>query len=691
MSLDNNELLNDFIEEGLELLSAIEEDLLFLEKHEYSIPEPEKLKNICRFLHTLKGNSGFLGLSVIKNLTHRMEDIFVLLQKNTLKLNESIIEQLFKGLDKLQEIFSNITEQDKFDISELLASYSHLIENPQQPEPIKIKKTDSDAVKLNKSPAPLHETTGKQDPLIILFSQNDDMVQRIDTLKIISDTGNSKLVPHLWNFLDEPLDEAVLVILESTLEHLLTLDQDLIISGLTNPSSAISSFCVRLAGNYQLRSAIPVLCSLIKKTGDDTVLINILEALGKIGQPTHHKTENKYIIKPEIIIKFIFHPSPFVALAAITATGKLDPSGKRLIALFRDMNEVQAFTIINLIQKQPSDEILKFLADNIHHSHPIIRRIISEKLLSLWDNVASMVIKKLIYGTTEEQIIAANIISKAKDPSKLPFLAVATKSENPNIRHAVYEAMTLTDYQKTALTCFDGLFDSELIIRLELLAAVEKFNDKVLAGNIKRSIKNSANLSRLTEALAYLFSPNLVLHLFNYPELVEPVINGIISSKNSVLIENYHNKISKDTDNQMIISIWLNKYTKLEKKKRENKLSVLIADDSLMVRKLMSSILKEDNYSVTLAIDGQEALDYFSTESFELLITDLNMPVMNGLELVRELRKLQQYSSLPVIMVTTEKEEEQKKLLLDAGVNIILPKPFNRKDLLGTIEQLVNL
>jgi two-component system chemotaxis response regulator CheY len=116
-------------------------------------------------------------------------------------------------------------------------------------------------------------------------------------------------------------------------------------------------------------------------------------------------------------------------------------------------------------------------------------------------------------------------------------------------------------------------------------------------------------------------------------------------------------------------------------------LKALVVDDSRAVRMILAKTLKDLGYVVIEAANGKEALDVIGAEktAVTLVLADWNMPEVNGLELLKQLRQNPALSSLVVIMVTTETELDQMKAALDAGANEYVMKPFT-KDIL--IEKL---
>ena len=114
---------------------------------------------------------------------------------------------------------------------------------------------------------------------------------------------------------------------------------------------------------------------------------------------------------------------------------------------------------------------------------------------------------------------------------------------------------------------------------------------------------------------------------------------------------------------------------------------ILIADDSKTTRQVLNFSLTDAGFSVTEAIDGMDALRCIEQNSFDLLITDLKMPRMDGLELTQKVRAMEDYRHLPIVILTTESSEEKKKEGKAAGASFWVVKPFQPEQLL----QVVNM
>ncbi len=117
--------------------------------------------------------------------------------------------------------------------------------------------------------------------------------------------------------------------------------------------------------------------------------------------------------------------------------------------------------------------------------------------------------------------------------------------------------------------------------------------------------------------------------------------------------------------------------------------TILAVDDSASMRQMVSFTLKSAGYEVVEACDGLEALKYAREHVVDLVLTDVNMPNMDGIELVRQLRTLDSYRLTPLLLLTTESSPEKKLQGKQAGATGWMVKPFNPDQLLATLARVL--
>ncbi len=115
--------------------------------------------------------------------------------------------------------------------------------------------------------------------------------------------------------------------------------------------------------------------------------------------------------------------------------------------------------------------------------------------------------------------------------------------------------------------------------------------------------------------------------------------------------------------------------------------NILAIDDMRSMRELVKSVLEKRGHSVTIKEDGTDALRFAHGNSVDLVISDINMPNMDGIALVGELRKLPEYARTPILMLTTEDGEAKKNEARNAGANGWIQKPFNPERLATAVDK----
>ncbi len=114
---------------------------------------------------------------------------------------------------------------------------------------------------------------------------------------------------------------------------------------------------------------------------------------------------------------------------------------------------------------------------------------------------------------------------------------------------------------------------------------------------------------------------------------------------------------------------------------------VLIVDDSLSVRSSLTQLMTDGGYQVVTARDGLEAVNMLETEAPDIVLTDLEMPRMNGLDLVGYIRNSKQWNPLPVVMITSRTMAKHRQQAEQAGVNSYITKPFTEDEVLASIDR----
>jgi len=119
------------------------------------------------------------------------------------------------------------------------------------------------------------------------------------------------------------------------------------------------------------------------------------------------------------------------------------------------------------------------------------------------------------------------------------------------------------------------------------------------------------------------------------------------------------------------------------------KKTILIVDDSENIRNLLIFTLENAGYNVLAAEDGFDAFKFLDNNQVDIILTDLYMPNINGIELIKKVRKKDSFKQIPILMLTTESQQDKKLMAKDVGANGWIIKPFAPEKLLAAIDKVL--
>jgi len=118
--------------------------------------------------------------------------------------------------------------------------------------------------------------------------------------------------------------------------------------------------------------------------------------------------------------------------------------------------------------------------------------------------------------------------------------------------------------------------------------------------------------------------------------------------------------------------------------------NILIVDDSSLIRNVAAEATKEAGHNPIVATNGKEGIEMLETNSIDIIFSDVNMPIMGGLDMVEKIKSNQSYKYIPIVMLTTESNETLKQRGKELGVKAWMLKPFNKEKFFTTIKKLLS-
>lgn len=127
-----------------------------------------------------------------------------------------------------------------------------------------------------------------------------------------------------------------------------------------------------------------------------------------------------------------------------------------------------------------------------------------------------------------------------------------------------------------------------------------------------------------------------------------------------------------------------------ESEKANARITVMVVDDSITVRRASSKVLERNNFNVILAKDGEDALEQLQIAIPDIILSDIEMPRMDGFEFVKNVRSVDKYSNIPIIMITSRTADKHQKHAFELGANDFLGKPYKEEELIEKIQNLLD-
>ena len=117
--------------------------------------------------------------------------------------------------------------------------------------------------------------------------------------------------------------------------------------------------------------------------------------------------------------------------------------------------------------------------------------------------------------------------------------------------------------------------------------------------------------------------------------------------------------------------------------------TIMTVDDSASLRQMVGFVLRDAGYEVVEAVDGLDGLSKLKNRELDLILSDINMPRMDGLEFTRQVRAIAQYKFVPIVLLTTESHAEKKQQGKAAGATAWIVKPFSPNQLLAVVKKVM--
>ena len=424
---------------------------------------------------------------------------------------------------------------------------------------------------------------------------------------------------------------------------------------------------IRIAGELHSTESVPVLLDILGEAETPADIHMIIETLGSIGDPQ----------SVSVLTDYLYSSIRELILAAVQSLGQIGTSeATRPLAERMDTDNEIDMIILSIFAEIQDQTSIEQLSRAIRSHYAQMRTYAKQKLTAMGAKAVPALISNLSDDDPDCLIHTLNVLGDIGDEGAvLPIRQLLSVMPiNPNVRFAAYEALALLPVKQGAYTLTAGLSDSEEHVRLAAARAIEKNYSDLFGVGIRNLLRGPAGeVERIVKTIVYAEVEQIFLAL---------VEDDVFQEMSLKYLPNTHMDI-RQRYYKLLMDNGQSEFARLILGQQEEKVrqKVVAVDDSRMILNIYKSTLHDLGYEPVLFEFPASAVEWLENEKPLMVLTDLNMPVMTGIQLTAKIRKKYPKNVLPILMVTTQNEKNDNSAAEAAGVTDILNKPFTAKSL----------
>lgn len=428
---------------------------------------------------------------------------------------------------------------------------------------------------------------------------------------------------------------------------------------------SIRGLLAEAAGEIRLGEAVPVLLSILANEADVKIIEPAIIALGMIGD----------LSAVAAVSEHLNSNSREVVVAAIHTLGEIaTPSAIRKLGDKLGGDFKIDRMIIDIVAKTQVPEALEILNQTLGSQHAHLHAVVKQKLGGVGVMSIRILIKNLFLNNRDLVIHSLNVLGDIGDSAAISAIRklIHQQPEDPNVRFAAYETLGRLPLDKGVYTLTAGLDDPDDNVRNAAAKAIDRHYNAALAGGIRNLIR-SGNLEALKIIAAIIDSQcnTIFMDLLEEDYFKGPAIDYMLDKAHPD-VRSYFARILKNAGHNDLAKEIMPKKAAKEKAT----LKVFAVDNSKMILNIYRTVLYNLGCESLLFEFPAKALEWVQKEKPDVILTDLFMPDISGIDFTKAVRKWYNKSELPIIMITTQKEGQENKAGYAAGVNDIIHKPF---------------
>jgi len=466
-------------------------------------------------------------------------------------------------------------------------------------------------------------------------------------------------------------------LLEDLLFEQILASPDMLVEILANSDDVTEiGYYVHCIEALALESATLGLETKLATVSDESLLISMLDAIAKIG----------FCHNPQNLADYLYASNREIIAAAITALGSIGTHNA--VQLLSDRmgtdSDFDRLILDQLAEVQDQfciEKLSETLASHITH----VRNYGKAKLVEMGGKAIPVIIENLNSDDVDLVIHTLNVLGDIFDESAVKPIKnlLHNHPADANIRFAAYESLGRLPSQKVALALADGLNDKDDNVRLAAARAINNNYSRMLGVGVKNLLHSTVfDSGKIITAIVESEADNIFLDLLGEEAIRDALFTYIREQAHSDVVKFFNVILAKNDRGDLLSFIQPEKQPE-----PQTKTLVYAIDDSRMILNIYRSALHKLGYEFKLFEFPETALKNIEEDKPEFVFTDMNMPLISGIDLTRKIRETHSADELPIVMVTTQSEEDSRGDALAAGVSEVIGKPFNADALKQAIER----
>ena len=467
---------------------------------------------------------------------------------------------------------------------------------------------------------------------------------------------------------------------------------DLVIKYITENEKKARLLFLKAAGELLLTETASTLQKIITDDEDKDIPVAAITSLGNLRLPESLPVFSKMADQPELEVKQ-------AAIFAISETGGNDAIDQLMgfIGADEETNKLAVEALAEIQDLYALDKLITLLSSKDTN----VRDTAIDQIMKIGTKATPILTKAFQNAEADYLVHLVTTLGYIGDPAAVsPILDIVnTQPEDANIRQAAYEAMERIPSPKTAISLVQGLQDPVEAVRMSAARAIDKNLSKALVAGLRNVVREGSDESQ--NAVAALIDSD-ASNIFNF--LAEE--ESFMDLAETHVTQKADPK-TRDTFLKKMTSIGQKDFAEKVAEKvpqkdtgKEKETQIFVVDDSKMMLKLYQNKLTALGFNPVTFDRPEDAIPEIINKKPDLVITDLNMPNISGLELTREIRRKFTRQDLPIVMITTQSDFVEEKdgdikiddsVLTKSGINKILHKPFTDDDFKKGIGAFIKL